>query len=116
MRKHKDDQQGRLLGTTKGYKRLGGGGNAYQFKPDTNYTGVMPVKKLANAVEISASLSQAGEIISQFSLQDEDSDINHFGMLGFHVNSKTFGSSKQPGEPDNGIDFTHVTLEVLPAL
>ena len=34
IRKHKDDTQGRLLGTTKGYKRLAGGGTPYQFEPE----------------------------------------------------------------------------------
>ncbi len=114
IRKHKDDQQGRLLGTTKGYQRLGGGGESYQFTPATTYTGTMAVKKLANGLEISGALEEAGELISQFSLTDEPSDINHFGMLGFHVNSKTFGSSKKPGEADNGIDFSNVKVEVLP--
>jgi hypothetical protein len=37
----------------------------------------------------------------------------NFGMLAIHANSKTFGSSKKPNTPDNGIDFTRVKLEVL---
>jgi len=35
-------------------------------------------------------------------------------MLAFHVNSKTFGSSKKANTPDNGIDFHNVKVEVLP--
>lgn len=112
VRKHKADEQGRLLGTTKGYTRLGGGGDAYQFEPNTTYTGTMTVQKLASGVMISGSLSQAGSTLSEFSFTDEGSETNNFGMLAFHVNSKTFGSSKKTDTPDNGLDFTDIKLEV----
>ena len=114
IRKHKDDQQGRLLGTTKGYKRLGGGGDSYQFAAGQTYTGVMAIKKISDGVEISGSLSQDGSVLSNFSIVDEGSDTNNIGMLAFHVNSKTFGSSKKKEEPDNGLDFSNVRVEVLP--
>jgi len=114
IRKHKDDQQGRLLGTTKGYSRLAGGGDAYQFAAQKTYTGVMAVQKVSNGVEISGSLSHAGKVLSEFSFVDEGSDTNNFGMLAFHVNSKTFGSSKKKDTPDNGLDFKNVKVEVLP--
>ena len=112
VRKHNADEQGRLLGTTKGYTRLGGGGDAYQFKPNSTYTGTMAVQKLTNGVTISGSLSQDGNTLSEFSLTDEGSEVNNFGMLAFHVNSKTFGTSKKTNTPDNGLDFTNVRLEV----
>ena len=114
IRKHKDDTQGRLLGTTKGYERLGGGGEAYQFEASQTYTGVMGFKKVSNGVEISGSLSQDGNVLSNFSIVDEGSDTNNIGMLAFHVNSKTFGSSKEKEQPDNGLDFSNVSVEVLP--
>lgn len=113
IRKHKDDTHGRLLGTTKGYTRLGGGGAAYQFEPNQTYTGTIAVKKLAEGIEISGTLSQDGTELTAFSVLDAGSDVNNFGMLGFHVNSKTFGTSKKKDEPDNGLDFSQVTLEVL---
>lgn len=113
IRKHKDDTQGRLLGTTKGYQHLGGGGEAYQFVPEKRYTGTISLKKMANGMEVSGSLSQGASLLSQFSLVDEGSDVNHIGMLAFHVNSKTFGSSKKKDTPDNGIDFSNVKIEVL---
>ena len=114
IRKHKDDQQGRLLGTTKGYSRLAGGGDAYQFAAQKTYTGVMAVQKVSNGVEISGSLSHAGKVLSEFSFVDEGSDTNNFGMLAFHVNSKTFGTSKKKDTSDNGLDFKNVKVEVLP--
>ena len=113
IRKHKDDTQGRLLGTTKGYKRLAGGGSPYQFEPETTYVGTIAVQKLSTGVTVSGSLSQDGKVVSEFGVTDEGSDVNNFGMLAFHVNSKTFGSSKKKGEPDNGIDLKNVKVEVL---
>ena len=113
VRKHNADTQGRLLGTTKGYTRLGGGGNAYTFAPNTTYTGVMSVQKLAGGIAISGSLSQDGKALSEFSFVDEQSDVNNFGMLAFHVNSETFGTSADVDTPDNGLEFTNVKVEVL---
>jgi len=114
IRKHKVDTQGRLLGTTKGYKRLDGGGNVYQFEAKQTYTGTLSIEKLSNGIQVSGSLSQNGEILTKFSTLDEGSDTNNFGMLAFHVNSKTFGSSKKQDTPDNGLDFENVKVEVLP--
>ena len=114
IRKHKNDKQGRLMGTTKGYQHLGGGGEPYQFAAEQTNTGTMAVKKVSNGIEISGSLSQHGNVLSAFSLVDEGSEVNNFGMLAFHVNSKTFGFGNLVDAPDNGLDFSHVKLEVLP--
>ena len=51
--------------------------------------------------------------MTSFSYLDKQSKVNHFGMMAFHVNSKTFGSSSAPGKPDNGLKFTQVKLEVI---
>lgn len=114
IRKHKQDTQGRLLGTTKGYSHLGSGGAPYQFEASTTYSGMMTVKKLGEGVEISGSLGKDGETLSTFNVADEASDLDTIGMLAFHVNSKTFGASKEKGTPDNGLDFSSVKVEVLP--
>lgn len=114
IRKHKIDEQGRLLGTTKGYSRLGGGGNAYQFEPETTYTGLMTIQKLNDGLIISGALTLEGNTLSEYSFKENGTNVNNFGMLAFHVNSKTFGSSKKPNTPDNGLDFRNIKLEVLP--
>jgi len=114
IRKHKDDTQGRLLGTTKGYECIGKGGNAYQFAPEQTYTGSISLKKVSAGVEVSGSLSQDGKLLSEFAAADEESRVTSLGMLAFHVNSKMFGSSKKKDTPDNGIDFSNVKIEVLP--
>ncbi len=114
VRKHNVETRGRLLGTTKGYKRLKGGGDTYKFAPGQTYTGTMAIQKVGNGLAISGSLSQNGKVLSQFSHTDPASNVNGFGMLAFHVNSKTFGKSKRKNSSDNGIDFKNVTLQLLP--
>lgn len=69
---------------------------------------------MSNGVELSGSLSQDNKILSTFSIVDENSADNNFGMLAFHVNSKTFGSSKTKDEPDNGLGFSNIKVEMLP--
>jgi hypothetical protein len=113
IRKHKDANHGRLLGTTKGYKRLGGGGSSYQFEAEQTYMGSISIKKLSSGLVVAGTLSQGGKVISEFGVTDADSEVNNFGMLAFHVNSKTFGSSKKKNTPDNGIDLQNVKIEVL---
>ena len=119
IRKHKNDTQGRLLGTTKGYQRLAGGGSNYQIESNQNYHATIAVKRVASGIEISGTLSQGDILLTEFSTTDDTDDTDdtdetmNFGMLAIHANSKTFGSSKKPNTPDNGIDFTRVKLEVL---
>lgn len=62
---------------------------------------------------VSGSLSNDAGLMTEFSYTDEGSEVNNFGMLSFHVTSKTFGASGSPDKPDNGIDFSNVRLEVL---
>ena len=114
VRRHKNDKQGRLMGTNNGYKRLGGGGNPNRFAAEQTYTGTMAVKRLSNGREIAGSLSQGGRVLTAFSLVDDGSEVNNFGMLAFHVNSKTFGFGNKVDAPDNRLDFSHFKLEVLP--
>jgi len=111
--KHKNDTQGRLLGTFKGYESLASGGDPYDFTPEANYTGTMSIKKMGTDVVVTGTLSQDGKLLSEFSHTDKGSDVNNIGMLAFHVNSKTFGSSKKKDTPDNGLDFTNVKIEVM---
>ena len=44
-----------------------------------------------------------------------DFDSASFGMLAFWANSNVFGSSAVAGEANNGIDFSNVTIEFVPA-
>jgi hypothetical protein len=113
VRKHKVGKIGRLMGTTKGYKHLAGGGAAYQFAPNTTYTGTIHATKVADGIEIGGSLSQDGKVLTEFATVDKDSKTNNFGQLAFHVNSVTFGKSNEKKTPDNGLDFSNVRVEIL---
>ncbi len=66
---------------------------AYGFEPGARYTGTMVLERLAGGVIISGSLSQGGEILSEFSFTDEGNEINNIGVSAFHVNGKMFGYS-----------------------
>ena len=101
------------MGTTKGYKHLAGGGVPYQFEAEKSYAGTMSVKKLRSGLESSGTLSHDGALLTEFSHIDEGSDINNFGMLAFHINSVTFGTSNEVNSPGNGLDFANVRVEIL---
>ena len=114
VRRHiRKKRLGRLMGTYQGYKLLAEGGDSFTFAPNTTYNGVFQLRKTETGLVLSASLSNQDGEMTSFSFEDEQSNVNHFGMLAFHVNSKTFGSSSAPEKADNGIEFSHVKLEVL---
>ena len=104
---------GRLMGTYKGYDLLAEGGPSFMFEPNRTYSGVVSLTKTNAGLEISSELSNEDGVITNFSHLDPDSIVNNFGMMAFHVNSKTFGYSSSPGETDNGIEFSNVKLEIL---
>lgn len=101
---------GRLMSTTGSgsFSSFSSGpDNAYLFAPDTQYTGSISVTRIsATEVEVAGTLNGATHsIIDTFDSVD-------IGMLAFHANSRQFGSSNSAGDPDNGIDFSNVTIEV----
>lgn len=49
-------------------------------------------------------------------MENVSSNVNNFGVLAFHVNSKSFGSSTEPGTPDNALDFKNINLQVYPGI
>lgn len=104
---------GRLMGTYKGYDLLAEGGPSFTFEPNRTYSGAVSITKTDSGIEITAELSNEDGVITSLSHVDAGSIVNNFGMMAFHVNSKTFGSSSSPGKPDNGIEFSNVKLEIL---
>jgi len=115
VRRHiRKKRLGRLMGTYQGYLLLAEGGNSFTFLPNTTYEGVFQIRKTENGLLLSAALHDENGEMTSFSYEDEGSNVNNFGMLAFHVNSKTFGSSSAPGKDDNGITFSQVKLEILP--
>ena len=50
----------------------------------------------------------------RFNLAIKSGEVDNFGMPAFHVNSKTFGLGNRVDAPENGLDFSHVRIEVPP--
>ncbi len=117
VRKHNlTNTGGRLLGTTAEWDSLGSGPDTgFTFAPNTGYVGVFSVTRTgADSVDIFSSLSQGGNLLASHTQSDSTGIANHFGMLAFWANSATFGSSATPNTPDNGIDFSNITIELIP--
>ena len=117
-------QSGRLMSTTGSYDSLGGGtdiGDGYAFdQANTEYVGVLSVTRTAaGIVEIFSSLSTGGSLVNSYSVVDDAADgaqhpgvTTSFSQLGFHAGTNAFGSTNSADDPDNGITFTNVTIEV----
>ena len=102
---------GRLLGTTTGFTSISPSGpdGAYSFTPNTTYVGSFAIERIsATEVRLTATLGSATHSVTDIF------DSIDIGLLGFWANSNLFGSSSVPNTPDNGIDFTNVTIEYIP--
>lgn len=111
---------GRFLGTTGEWINLASSADAgYTIAPNTDYIGIFSITRTgADSVDLVSSLGLAGgALLDSHATTDNSAIANNFGMLGFWVNSNTFGSSNSPGASDNGITFTNVTIDstVAPA-
>ncbi|MFY0596645.1 MAG: polysaccharide lyase family 7 protein [Cognatishimia sp.] len=114
IRKHiRIKEVGRLMSTYQGYELLAEGGESFTFAPDMTYRGEVTFQKSAAGLTITGTLNNAAGQMTTFAHTDEGSDVNNFGMLSFHVNSRTFGSTGMPDKPDNGVAFSNVKVEVL---
>ncbi len=107
---------GRLLGTSSGFDSLGSGGDPYSITANTTYIGTFAVTRTgADTADVTSSLlDAAGNLLSTHTESDASDIANNFGMLAFHANSNTFGLLNSPDLPDNGIDFSNVTIEIIP--
>ena len=104
---------GRFLGTSGEWASLSNSlGSGYSFAANTAYVGVFSITRTATGHDISSSLSlDGGALLDSHTASDTDGTIaNNFGMVGFWVNSNTFGSTTA-ADPDNGITFTNVTID-----
>ncbi|MEM1444910.1 MAG: PEP-CTERM sorting domain-containing protein [Planctomycetota bacterium] len=104
---------GRLMGTTGSgsFSSISPSGpdNAYLLAPNTQYTGSFSIERInATEVELTATLDGATHSVTN------TFDSVDIGMLAFHANSNQFGSTNSRGEPDNGLDFSNVTVTFVP--
>jgi len=114
FRKHDSgtvNPSGRLLGTTTGFTAISPSGpdGAYTFAPNTTYTGSFAIERISTTeVRLTGTLGSATHSVT------DAFDSTDIGLLAFWANSNAFGSSGTPNTPDNGIDFTNVTIEFIP--
>lgn len=116
IREHIPNTTGFFLGTTGEWVAKGSSADAnYAFAPNTQYTGVFSVTRTElDGVDIFGSISQGATLMDSYWDSDASGIANHFGMVGFWVNSATFGSTITQGElEDNGITFSNIKVEVV---
>jgi hypothetical protein len=107
-----ENPTGRLVGTTTGFINLAPSGpaGAYTFAPDTEYTGTFQLTRASETeMQLTGTLGTATHTVT------DAFDSAKVGMLAFWANSNLFGSTNTPGEVDNGIDYSNVKIEFLPA-
>jgi hypothetical protein len=101
---------GRLMGTTTGFTSVSptGPDGAFTFTPNTVYTGSLTLRRAsATDMQITGTLGAATHTVT------DAFDSANVGMLAFWANSNTFGTSSTPGETNNGLDFSNVTIEFI---
>ena len=116
IREHIPNTSGFFLGTTGEWSAKGSSPDAgYTFAPNTEYNGVFSVTRTeSDGVDIFASISQGATLMDSYWDSDASGMANNFGMVGFWVNSATFGSVTTQGETeDNGITFSNIKVEVV---
>lgn len=116
IREHIENTTGFFLGTTGEWVAKGSSPDAnYTFAPNTTYTGVFSITRTeADGADIFGSISQGATLMDSYWDADSSGIANHFGMLGFWVNSATFGSTTTSGEAeDNGITFSNIKVEIV---
>ncbi|MEM8782124.1 MAG: PEP-CTERM sorting domain-containing protein [Planctomycetota bacterium] len=99
---------GRLMSTTTGFSNISPSGpdEGDFWAPNTTYNGTLTVQ-LISATELAYTATING---ITHSVVDDTIDSNTFDMLAFHMNSRTFGSTNAQGEPDNGLDFSNISV------
>ena len=118
--RHNEDplvDDGRFMSTTGEWTTLDDGPNdGYTFAAETEYVGVLTLTRSgADEMTIFSSMSQGATLMASFSAVDTSGSVpTSFDMLGFQVNSNTFGTSNAPDTPDNGIDFSNINLVYTP--
>ena len=114
--RHNEDplvQDGRFMSTTGEWTTLDDGPNdGYSFAANTEYVGVLTLTRSGlDEVTIFSSMSQGATLMASHSTVDTTGSVpTIFDMLGFQVNSNTFGTSSSPDTADNGIDFSNINL------
>jgi hypothetical protein len=98
------------MGTTTAFTQISptGPDGAYAFAANTVYTGSLTITRTnATELELTGTLDSASHTVTDVF------DSASFGMLAFWANSNIFGSASTVNTPNNGIDFSNVTIEFI---
>lgn len=110
--------QDRLLGSTGDFSSIGSSSSPdgnYQFVPNTAYAGSITVTRLASELQLDATISGGPGVGGTTHSVTYTPTSFDFNLLAFHANSNNFGSTTALGDPDNGLEFSNVRLEFVPA-
>jgi hypothetical protein len=101
---------GRLINTTGGFNSLGNSPDiSYTIDPNTEYTVYFDFERVdGDELDITANF-----LGREWKVRDSSPLSFDFGMLAVNSSSGAFGSVRDPGEPDNGIDITSVMIELV---
>jgi hypothetical protein len=103
---------GQLMASTSDFTSLSDGGSNYTFAASTAYKGILSLTRTgADTLDLSGWLYQGDNLLTTYTATDSSGIVTNFGMLAFHANSSTFGSSATPYTANNGIDFTNIRIE-----
>ena len=103
---------GRLLGTNTGVNSISSGPDlGYVFQADTVYSLHQTYTLNATGgLDILVDFQQGGVSVGTHSFTDTSPATLEFGTLALGASSEAFGLDNDPGDADNGIDLTNVTI------
>ena len=102
---------GRLMATTSGFDNspfTSGPDEGDFWLPNTQYSGSVTVLRRGIGFDYTTTIGSVTHTQTDATI---DSEV--FDFLGFHNNSRTFGSTSSQGEADNGLDYSNIKIEFL---
>lgn len=110
IRKSQPTTSGRLLATSSGFDNLGSSSDiGYVIGANETHTATISATRTAGGgLDVTTTF-----LGNTFTINDPAPNSFSFGMLAYGSSSGAFGSSNTPGDPDNGIDITNVTVEFI---
>lgn len=124
IRKHNTGEvptasSGRLLSTTMGFVGLPGSSGpdeGYAIVANTSYTVDISVARTdLDGLDVAITLTNntLATELGTLTLNDAAPNSFDFGMLGMGASGGAFGTSNSVGDPDNGIEITNVTVDLI---
>lgn len=106
----------RLLSTTGDFSSIGSSSSPdgeYEFVVNETYTGSITVTRNATDVTLDASISGGPGVGGTTHSVNYTPASFDFNLLAFNANGNNFGTSSSVDTPDNGIDFSNISVEFI---